>query len=334
MNLFITNREIIEENGIEGIREDGREHAGDNLRFGEFKNNKFILFEEPAYESETNYQDLLLKEKDELKGSVRFFRELYQELIDSGGNKNDVLFFIHGFNTDLNDVQSAFKNLKEKYVDDPASPVKHIVVFTWPGRSPKVPYHYFDDRKDAIRSGEALARGMEKVIRFFKDFLVKGDNVPCKRNIHLMVHSMGHRVVKHMMLEMKENRLPFPDLFQEIILMAADIEFDLFEPNEPFNKLIEFGKRIHIYFHENDKVLDISKYTKNFSNRLGRYGRKKIDQSQIDVCDADATGTKVDRSYGLEERTLNHWYYYTSTDVVKDVIAVFNGKKSKYVVQK
>jgi esterase/lipase superfamily enzyme len=150
----------------------------------------------------------------------------------------------------------------------------------------------------------------------------------------MMVHSMGHRVLKHMMLEMKENHVPFPDLFNEIILIAADIEFDIFEKGESFDKLIELGKRVHIYFHEKDRVLDISKFTKNFSNRLGRYGRKRIDPMQIDVRDANVTKTKDDANVGFEENKLNHWYYYSSTEVVEDIIEVFKGKNSKYTVSK
>jgi len=91
MNLFITNREIYTNpDGSEFIREDGKENAGDNLRFGKYENKKFILFEEPKYESETIYQDILLKERDELKGSARFFRELYQELLECDIKKGDV----------------------------------------------------------------------------------------------------------------------------------------------------------------------------------------------------------------------------------------------------
>lgn len=335
MNLFITNREIYTNpDGSEFIREDGKENAGDNLRFGKYDNKKFLLFDEPSFESDSNYQEILLKEKEELKGSARFFREIYQELIEGNGKKNDVLFFIHGFNTDLNGVRSAFDTLNKKYVDNPNSPIKHIVIFTWPGRSPVVPYHYHDDKKDAIRSGEALARGFEKVVKFFREFLVKGDNIPCNRNINLLVHSMGHRVLKHMMLEMKENHIPFPDLFNEIILIAADIEFDIFEKGESFDKLIELGKRVHIYFHEKDRVLDISKFTKNFSNRLGRYGRKRIDPMQIDVRDANVTKTKDDANVGFGENNLNHWYYYSSTEVVEDIVEVLRGKDSKFTVAK
>lgn len=329
MNFFITNREIIRSGGDETIRPDGREHAGDNLRFGKYENGKFLLFPEPATDVDITYADISDFDAGELKGSARFFRELYDELSKDTEEKNDALFFIHGFNTDLKGVQEAFERLNSRYVNDPKSPVKHVIIFTWPGMNPAIPIHYFDDKKDAIRSGEALARGIEKVIRFFKEFLVNSGHDPCDRTIHFMVHSMGHRVLKHMMQELRNSRTPLPDIFGEIFLMAADIEYDIFEPGETFPSLIDLGKRVHVYFHQKDRVLDISKYTKNFSNRLGRYGRKRVDTSQIDVIDINATDVDDDLEAGIQEKFLNHWYYYTSSRIVQDIIRVMNGANSE-----
>jgi esterase/lipase superfamily enzyme len=333
MNFFITNREIILQGNQETIREDGREHAGDNLRFGKYENSNFILFPEPATDADITYGDIKNFKPEELNGSARFFRELYGELCKDQGPKNDVLFFIHGFNTDLNGGRSAFERLNKLYVQNNASPVKHIIIFTWPGMHPLIPVHYFDDKKDAIRSGEALARGIDKVIRFFREFLANAGNTPCNRTIHFMVHSMGHRVLKHMMMELRNNRTPLPDLFGQILLMAADIEYDIFEPADAFPSLIDLGKRVHVYFHHNDRVLDISKFTKNFSNRLGRYGRKRIDASQVDVIDANVTAATEDLDAGTEEKFLNHWYYYTSSGVVNDVIKILNGGISAFTVK-
>jgi esterase/lipase superfamily enzyme len=334
MDFFITNREIIKDAEAEYIRADGLEHAGDNLRFGQYDNlsDTFILYEEPQTDADITYSDINTGPKEQLKGSAHFFRELYDQLCKDSGPKNDVLFFIHGFNTDLEGVRDNFKMLRRLYAEDPESPINHIIIFTWPGRCPVVPVHYFDDMKDAIRSGETLARGMQKVIRFFKEFLVNAGNIPCERKIHFMAHSMGHRVLKHMMLELKTNRTPLPDLFGEILLMAADIEYDIFELNDVFPHLIDLGKRVHVYFHHNDKVLDISKYTKNFSNRLGRYGRKRIDPLQVDVIDVNVTSIKEDINTNLKVSLLNHWYYYTSSEVVEDVINIMNGKKSAFEV--
>ncbi|MCA4894809.1 MAG: alpha/beta hydrolase [Cytophagales bacterium] len=337
MNFFITNREIItDSNGVESVREDGKEKAADKLRFGTYADGKFILYPEPDNELEGSYANLANKNVNDLKGSAHFFKLLYDELSKGGKNakNNNVLFFIHGFNTNLEDVRSAFKKLQKLYVDNPKCPISHIIIFTWPGMSPKIPYHYFNDREDAIASGKALARGIEKVTKFFQTFLLADGNEPCNRSIHLMAHSMGNRVLEHVMLELKKNQSQTRELFSEVILMAADVNYNIFEPNEPFSGLIEMGKRVHVYFHEGDRVLDISKYTKNFSNRLGRYGRKKIDSAQIDVFDSNVSKVKDDLETDFSTDKLNHWYYYSSSEVVSDVAEVLNGKKSKYAVKK
>jgi hypothetical protein len=46
MNPFITNHEIIKNGNTETIREDGGEHAGNNLRFGSYsiEDREFTLF--------------------------------------------------------------------------------------------------------------------------------------------------------------------------------------------------------------------------------------------------------------------------------------------------
>lgn len=335
MNFFITNREIlVDAQGKETIRRDGREKASDSLRFGIYHSDRrhFEIFPEPDYATETVYEMNASQPAETLKGSARFFKTLYDQLIqtDTPG-KSEVLFFIHGFNTNLDDVEQTFESLNKCYCEHPSSPIRHIIIFTWPGRSPAIPYHYFNDKQDAMHSGEALARGMEKVIRFMKEFLVNSRNQPCDRKIHLMVHSMGNRVLKHMMMELcKAGRAP--ELFHEVLLMAADIEYSIFEKEEPFNNLIEIGHRIHIYYHKRDCVLDISKYTKNFTNRLGRYGRKRNDPNMVDIFDADVTGVSDDLVPGLSTNVLNHWYYYSSSEVVNDVIAVLVGSNSRYVV--
>jgi len=328
MNFFITNREIIkpEDGTPEYIREDGKENGGENLRFGSYDlaSKDFTLYPEPDKTTDLHYKSLKRKSAQSLKGSAKFFKTLYAEL--SSGATTDVLFFIHGFNTDLEGVREAFVNLNQRYMVT-GSPIKHIVMFTWPGRSPDIPLHYKDDAKDAKSSGEALARGFVKVMDFLKEFLAEGNNKPCGQHIHLMVHSMGHRVLKNMLLELERKRLPKPMIFKEILLMAADTHYDVF--SKSYRDLIDLGERIHIYFHNSDEVLWISKYTKNFSNRLGRSGRKIKDPKLAYILEVDCTNTKDDPEYSLKVKKLDHWYYYSSTTVVKDVINVFGENENK-----
>jgi esterase/lipase superfamily enzyme len=330
MHLFVTNREIIEqEDGSETVREDGKERACEFLRFGTYSDEKFHVFREPKRLSEVNYEKLDAYRTDELKGSAAFFKTLYDAMAQPGSNKNDVLFFVHGFNTDLNGVRQAFKNLEECYVKPEGSTIGHIVIFTWPGKEQKLPLHYHDDKTDAILSGTALARALQKTADFLHQHIQVEENKACGCKMHLMAHSMGNLVLKHAMLHLQRDGGHAPELFNQILLMAADVEFDIFEPGKPFDNLIDLGYRITVYQHERDHVLGISKYTKNFSNRLGQHGRKRK-QAEEDIVDADVSSTTDDLDNSIRADKLNHWYYYSSSEVVRDVCKVLGGGKTLF----
>lgn len=333
MLLFVTNREIIASNfkevksgekmlrvpQIEVIREDGEENAGDNLRFGTYdlKTKKFNLFPEPYLEEHLMYT-AGGSGKVPAFGSNAFFHAAYEEFKATTGKipgKSDVLFFIHGFNNDLKQVRDTFEKLHQQYVLPKESSIAHVIIFTWPGMNKSIPYHYFDDRKDAVRSGLALYRGMGLFRKFLTSFLVKAGNPDCNTRIHLMAHSMGNRVLKETMLEYERRNEAVPQIFNQIISIAADVHWDSFDQGEGFDRLSDFGEEVHVVFHRKDRILDISKLTKNLSNRLGRYGRKRKEESYKTIFDHDVTELDEDQGTKLEELG-NHWYYYSSNKIV------------------
>jgi len=68
--------------------------------------------------------------------------------------EGDVLFFVHGFHTDLNGALQSICDLESVYVND-KSTIKQIVAFTWPAMDKYLRYR--DDAKDAELSGFTLA---------------------------------------------------------------------------------------------------------------------------------------------------------------------------------
>ena len=178
MILFVTNREILNPGtDHEEVRVDGLENAGSDLRFREYiytgniLEGRFSLFPDPVKEEELLYTGLGSTRPEELKGSARFFKLLYDCMVNSDEDKNDVLLFIHGFNSNLDTVRENITALHKRYVEPEDSPVGHIVVFTWPGRTHNLPLHYRDDRDDAIRSGISLGRVILKTVQFLSKFL-------------------------------------------------------------------------------------------------------------------------------------------------------------------
>src|SRR5262245_14459561 len=118
LHYIVTNRRIMSDETGEFIKADGGETPSENLRFGTFDSAKYTatkdgrtsvtLFTDPVEsdidsattdaEIQPYREDLAKAPTENLIGSKKFFAELYHNMINQGG---DLLFFVHGFHTDL-----------------------------------------------------------------------------------------------------------------------------------------------------------------------------------------------------------------------------------------
>lgn len=357
-HYIITNRLVtrvptsgsIKVNATEYLRTDGADEAQDNLRYGEVrftdrtiidkvKNNKPIALDDvkivlhPDLHRE-DYTDPEQYEKAAEKfnfGSQKVFDKLHQKGLEEA-HEGDILVFVHGFNNDLRESIETLCQLHVKYIRE-GSPIKHIVLFTWPAR--KNLLRYRDDARDAIKSGYALARALDKLRAQFRA-LIHAHGKFCDHRMHLMAHSMGNRVVEAMMTELLASGTRPNNLFGEIFLMAADVDDDCMAPQRPMHQLISLGERVHAYYHRRDMALGVSEKTKNAFNRLGRWGSRRTIELPDDVYQAEVTYVADEDTLGLRNLFsspvgyINHWYYLKSEAVVTDVIEVLNGKVSTF----
>jgi esterase/lipase superfamily enzyme len=343
-HYLITNRQVsthkqpgfLPAGRNEFLRADGREEAQDNLRFGRLnfnpdrKNDFSIeLFPDLSYEELREYnKHARVPAKKELS-SFKMFRELYDQMKNAPPNTADVLVFVHGFKNDLNVAVETVRRLHNLYVVPQDSPVKHIVLFTWPARKNVLKYR--DDAQDAQNSGRALARALLKLRDFFrKDFIRDRKLIKpfCNQRMHLLCHSMGNRVLESMMRHLITDFPETTALFNEIVLAGADIDYDCLDDPKPLYRLIDLTERIHIYYHGKDVALGISETTKNAFNRLGRWGVKNSMNLPDDVYQANVSDIGDEK--GFMEEALHHWYYIDSPAVVKDITEVFSGRVSAF----
>lgn len=345
IHYLITNRSVLkDENGREYVKENGGEEPTDNLRFGNFDSDSFnqtknsrtaidIFPDLPASDRITAIQASapipylksdVEKPAGSLKGSTKTFTELYNAMV--GTNGGDLLFFVHGFHTDLNGALQSVCDL-EKHFISVDSPIKHIVFFTWPSTNKLLRYR--SDARDAELSGFTLARCYQMLIDYFRTLflgdLTSPPLAPCGNNIHLLAHSMGNRVIENMMIELnRQLGNNVTALFKEVILAAADADWQVFEEPRAFYTIGNICQRVTIYYNTRDLALLVSETTKNAYNRLGKFGFRDWHKVPSHVYSLDCSFTKDQN--GMETEIVQHWYYKESPAVVKDITEVLKGR--------
>jgi esterase/lipase superfamily enzyme len=360
MIYIVTNRRIETrtENGrtLETIHDSGQEKARPVFRIatlelgrGGPKNDRVELIPDEFVES---YDDLA----DEVPlgkvfGTRRMFLDLYRQMMDAPAKKGDALVFLHGFQYTFTASREHIRRLSEVYLEPADSPVAHLVYFSWPSAGSLTEYK--DDQEDAIESGKLLGRLFRKTRQFFLEFFGdKADprNPFCGHRIHLAAHSMGNQVLTQLIHEMNHYpQVPF-SLFGEVLLLNADADWNVFEPDRPLQRLPEYCERTHIYNNASDDALWISQHTKNFMKRLGRHGPSSLDHLPPRTKVVDCTGIKarrgretaavVDKTFAAQaaaitgdrapsrERLMDHWGYLYRPEVMADVKAVLRGEGS------
>ncbi|MDR6920658.1 alpha/beta hydrolase [Chryseobacterium sp. 2987] len=287
----------------------------------------YRLFSEPEKQGYQEVLDVLLSEKgvkktsltaNNLGGTQRMFYELYKNM-SSTKDRSDVLIFIHGYAYDFDDELKAIIDLKKLFIDNPKSPVEHILFVSWPASSSIVPLTYFDDKASSINSGNSLMRLFYFYTQFLKDIFSNRDLVPCNQRIHLMTHSMGNRVLQSMLYSLKKENIL--QVIDQVLLLNADVSYKVFEDSEDsFNKLPLLANRVSIYLNRQDVILGISQFTKNIlTPRLGKNGPSDIEKFKDIVSVIDCTFVKDDIQSSIKFDIGNHWGYLSSSQVQNDI---------------
>jgi len=200
-------------------------------------------------------------------------------------------------------------------------------VFTWPSDGSAFPWKaYISDRHDAKASGFAFARGM----MMLRDFLREGK--PCGQRVHLMAHSMGNYVCRHMVQELRKmsgGNLPL--LFDTVFHMAADEDDDTYEDDFKMRPMLKMARAIKIYFNKHDKALMGSDLTKGQPDRLGNTGLRQVMDLPHKITQIDVSSVENDI---ILDSDLNHSYLAYNDTVADDLVYVLEGKNPNEIAHR
>lgn len=191
--------------------------------------------------------------------------------------QSHVTLFIHGYNETFSDAASFYENLCRKlFNSDSPDNLGLCVLYDWPSIGNFLAY--LPDRSHARQCAERLA----DILSDLFDFLIKkqGNGIaPCKAKVSVIAHSMGNYVLQKAMAAAwtRKNQPLLVTLVNQLIMVAADVDNDLFDMGAPDNDdgsaMVNLTYRITSLFSGRDAILGASAGLKHFgTRRLGRSG--------------------------------------------------------------
>lgn len=221
-----------------------------------------------------------------------FGNEVATHLSGRVGSNRDVLLFVHGFNTGLDDAR--FRLAQIAY-DARFGGVP--VLFTWASRGSL--WAYGSDRETATASRDALEKLMLALA-----------HEPDVGKIHILAHSMGAWLA---MEALRENAIAgHPDLdghLGEVTLAAPDIDASVFG-----QQMARIGPAAHvsILVASNDRALSLSSLLANDRPRVGALDPTRLaDRAMI-----QALGVEVRDLSQEQVGWIGHGTYAAAPDVI------------------
>ena len=341
---LITNRVLnTEQNGLDVLGKTPNPQGPNELRLMRVtkKNNGWsarpVIDKLPAATVKT----LKKKYKLDLDTSTAWHGSLKVacELFDQARKQNkSILFFIHGYNNDVEDVIETAIELEKLYQ-------VIVVPFTWPangGGAISGAASYLSDKGDARVSSGALNRTIGKIQQLHRmltaarknqllerakkkhpdnrqaaqSHFVKLVDKDCPVTLNLLCHSMGNYVFKNT-LKTRDNATSGL-VFDNICLVAADVNN---HEHAKWLAKLDVRKRIYVVINENDSALKVSRIKPGDEQlaRLGHYTRQlnSPNAHYLDVTDAAQVGTE--HSYFKGDAIGNESLKYMFTEM-------FNGR--------
>lgn len=204
--------------------------------------------------------------------------------------EHDLLIFVHGFNVDF---AGSLTRTAQIGIDLPFNGA--VVAYSWPSQGGVSNYG----------NDEGI---VEQSVAPFAQFLNTIDRaVPPETRIHMLVHSMGNRLVLNGLQQFAATGRVRPR-FENVILAAPDVGVPDFEALAP--AAVAMAKRVTLYAQESDTALLASK---------ARHSQQRIGDAVPPVVIA---GVETIDASAIETSFMGHSYYGSNRSALSDLFAL------------
>lgn len=255
----------------------------------------FWLTENPKVTTLANWTSVTA---DDFKTAVLQVADSFPALSPAlSEQQKHVTLFIHGYNNSWQDAANRYQSIISNMFSGDAS-LGLCILFTWPSDGAYLGYY-----PDEIQARET-APDLSKVLNEFYDWLLAKQKATmrdpanaCKAKTSIIAHSMGNYVLqKAMQLTWtRQNQPLLVSLVNQMLLVAADIDNDLFKMGEGTDKsdgdaMANLTYRVTALYTGRDPILGLSAGLKHFGKRrLGRSGLDRSNPLPDNVWDIDCS---------------------------------------------
>jgi esterase/lipase superfamily enzyme len=205
--------------------------------------------------------------------------------------------FVHGYNTSWKDAAWRYDKLCRDLYDGPNG-LGLCVLFTWPSDGSLAAY--LPDRKDADESAIDFADVLFELYQYqvaVQAASAKDATKACHVKTSVVAHSMGNYVLQKGMARAwtRANQPLLVSLFSQLLMVAADVDNDLFASGETVDgsdgdAVANLCYRITALYSGRDPALAASAGLKHFGQRrLGRAGLARDRPVPANAWDLDCT---------------------------------------------
>ena len=214
-----------------------------------------------------------------------------------------------GFNNDFEDVTRAYLDFQRRIRS--AGFQGNILGFTWPSFGKW--YRYFGDKEQVEFATPALI-----------NFLTKFRPLLGQKALYVNTHSIGAHLLIRVLLDHSRNHAnsdssPGGKMINEVTFFAADVSDDILHRGEDGYDAVRETRRLTSYFTNRDPGLAASL----IANTDGRLGLNGAHRPRLLPKDA----FRVNCQTVIEK----HSGYHKEARVMKDLVAVLNGKPSDQI---
>jgi esterase/lipase superfamily enzyme len=193
-----------------------------------------------------------------------------RDLIGEGASGDDVLVYVHGFNTTFETAA-----LDAARLSDGIKFPGETFVFSWPSKAKVFDYGY--DRESAMWSRDALQQVLDELIAS-----------PTGR-VHIVAHSIGTMLTLEALRQFYgRSGDAAAERVGAIIFASPDIDIDVF--GSSVARIGTLAGKITVITATNDRALAVSRWMAGGISRVGAAEKAQIEKLGLRVIDASAQG--------------------------------------------